>query len=235
VLAFYADESGTFSLRPAGQPWVVLLAVGLNDDHWMTIEEAMNGLKRRYFPDRAPREIEIRSHHLRMAHAYPRSENPFSRLSGETLRRFGEELYALIDVLPFEWRAAVMHKPSIAARLAIRPGAQLFTIAYLDLLRSLDRWCRSAGQPGRLFIDQRDAQLHGGVHDAIVRAHDLVRISDRPAFEHVIERPYFHDSAASNHIQLADVVAYNVLRRFRDDRPDYPYYRRIIAKQAVFE
>lgn len=235
VLAFYADESGTFSVRSGDQPWVVLLAIGFDDVHWTTIEEAFNALKRRYFPDRAPHGVEIGSHELRMAHVRPRSDNPFSSLLPEELRQFGHELYAVIDDLPFAWCASVIHKPSVVPRLAARRGGDLFIAAYVDLLRSLDGWCRYAGQPGRLFLDQREVRLHGAVHEAIIREHERLRDTEcwiPPT--RVVERPYFQDSARSNHVQLADIVAYNVLRRSRDEM-EYPYYSRIAGKRMRFD
>jgi Protein of unknown function (DUF3800) len=231
VLAFYADESGSFSLRAADQPWVVLLAIGFDDDSWTVIDEAMNDLKRAYFRGRTPREVEIRSHDLRMAHVRPRSDNVFSTLPRDLLRRFGDDLYAVIDALPFAWCASVLHKPSVVSSLSVRRGEALFTVAYLRLLQSLDGWCRAVGKPGRIFLDQRDARLHGGVHEAIIRAHDERRDNSRPGLARVVERPYFHESARSNHLQLADILAYNVLRRHRSGDTEYTYFRRIVAKE----
>ena len=234
MLAFYADESGTFSVRAGDQPWVVLLAIGFDDDHWATIDDALNDLKRQYFPERSPRDVEIKSHGLRMAHVRPRAENAFSSLSRDALRRFGEDLYSVIERLPFAWCASVLHKPSVVHRMPGAAGGDLFIRAYLDLLPSLDLWCRCAGKAGRLFVDQREARLHGSIHAGIVREHEGLREAAPARGSHVVERPYFHDSARSNHIQLADVIAYNVLRRVRDGDARYPYYRRIAAKRARF-
>jgi len=117
VLAFYADESGSFSVRDPAQPWVVLLAIGFDDDHWGTIERALNDLKRRHFPGCHPSAVED-------------------------------------------------NRPS----------------------------------------------------------------SPETSVTRVVERPYFHDSSRSNHIQLADIIAYNVLRRFRNGDPNYPYFTRILPK-----
>jgi len=232
VLAFYADESGSFSVRDRGQPWVVLLAIGFDDNDWTLIENSLNDLKRAYFPDRRPREIEIGSNDLRMAHVRPDPENPFSRISPAALREFGTDLYSIIDSLPFAWCASILHKPTAIRHFANARADDLFVVAYLELLRILDRWCVSAETMGRLFVDQRESDLHGRVHDAIIRAHDRSRDDAVPPERpRVIERPYFHDSARSNHIQLADIIAYNVLRSVRNGDPHYPYFRRVMAKK----
>jgi len=112
VLAFYADESGSFSVRDPAQPWVVLLAIGFDDDHWGTIERALNDLKRRHFPGCHPSAVEIRSNDLRRAHVTGKLGNVFSSLKPGALARFASDLYATVDTLPFEWCAAAVHKPS---------------------------------------------------------------------------------------------------------------------------
>jgi hypothetical protein len=234
VLAFYADESGSFDLHSA-QPWAVLLAIGFDDDDWVQIDRSVNDLKHVYFGKRHPHEIEIRSNDLRMAHVRPRPDNPFSLLDIEALRSFGNDLYALIDALPFAWCASVVHGPTVMGASAVRGSHDLFAASYRTLLGQLDRWCAFVGEPGRLFLDQRDPNLYGRAHRTIVTMHDDCRREGSSQPARVIERPYFHDSARSNHIQLADIIAYNVLRRFRNDDPRYPYYVRVCSKLRRFE
>jgi hypothetical protein len=211
-----------------------MLAIGFDDDHWLRIDAAVNDLKQAYFGKKRPHEVEIRSNDLRMAHAHPRPGNPFSRFDRDALRSFGHDLYALIDALPFAWCASVLHGPTAIKTESIRSSYDLFALSYRTMLRQLDRWCASAGNPGRLFLDQRDPNLHGRAHRAIIALHDECREREPPRQPHVIERPYFHDSARSSHIQLADIIAYNVLRRFRNSDPRYPYYVRIRSKLRRF-
>lgn len=49
-------------------------------------------------------------------------------------------------------------------------------------------------------------------------------------FPHIVEYPFFTRSELSNGVQLADLLAYNVYRTFRDEDPDYPYFRIILPK-----
>lgn len=234
MLAFYVDESGVFDVTGAAQPWVVMLAVGFDDRHWSVIEQAMKALKQSYFPAHDPARIEIRSNDVRTAHVHPRPANPFSSLDSATLRSFGADLYAVIDGLPVSWCAAAVHLPTAARILASRNGPVLYANSYRMLLGLLDRWCACANDTGRLFLDQRDAHLHGRVHRAIAVVHDDCRRAAPPGTACIVERPYFHDSARSNHIQIADVLAYNVMRRFRDADPHYPYFARIYSKLHRF-
>ena len=45
-----------------------------------------------------------------------------------------------------------------------------------------------------------------------------------------MEYPFFTRSELSNGVQLADLLAYNVYRAFRDEAPDYPYFRSVLPK-----
>ena len=49
-------------------------------------------------------------------------------------------------------------------------------------------------------------------------------------FPHIVEYPFFTRSELSNGVQLADLLAYNVYRAFRDEDVDYPYFRTILPK-----
>ena len=49
-------------------------------------------------------------------------------------------------------------------------------------------------------------------------------------FPHIEEYPFFTRSELSNGVQLADLLAYNVYRAYRDEAPDYPYFRSILPK-----
>jgi hypothetical protein len=229
VLAFYVDESGSFDLFNASQFWVVLLGIGFDDDHWLTIDNAVTDLKRRYFPHHPPHEVEIRSNDIRMAHVHPHDKNPFSRLSSEALRAFGSDLFETIDALPFSWAACAIHKPAVASSLGLSGVRDVYALAYVTLVDRLNRWCALDRKPGRLFIDQRDRDLHGKAEN--IALHGRHRDKSMPTNgPRVVERPYFHESARSNHIQLADIIAYNVQRRFRGNDSSYPHFVRILPK-----
>lgn len=47
-------------------------------------------------------------------------------------------------------------------------------------------------------------------------------------FNHIVEYPFFTRSELSNGVQLADLLAYNVYRAFKEENFDYPYYQLIL-------
>ena len=232
VFSFYADESGTFDLFDRNQPWVVFLAVGFNDDHWVQIDSGVRSLKLRFFPSWDVDAIEIHSADLRRANREQYPPNPFSTLPEETRARFGAELYALIRGLPVQWCASAIRKETAINRFGLRDSDELFKMAYMLLVERLHGWCAQENNVGRLFIDQQEHNLLGAVHALIEREHyDLrQRGSGWQDVSRIIERPYFHDSKRSSHTQLADILAYNVYKGLRYGNPPDDYYRWTMAK-----
>ena len=47
-------------------------------------------------------------------------------------------------------------------------------------------------------------------------------------FPAIVEYPFFTRSELSNGVQLADLLAYNVYRVFKDEDFSYPYFRRVL-------
>jgi hypothetical protein len=232
MLAFYADESGTAKLHTQS-PWYVFLAVGFDDKDWKRIEDSVVALKHRYFPGWKPHLVEIHSNDIRRARLQSYPPNPFSTLSAETLKAFTDDLYDLINRAPIEWCATVVNKPEAIRRYGIASAPELFQLAYLRLMERLHGWCKAKSTQGRLFVDQQELNLLGGAfHELVEEGH--FRLQERGTgwqrTDNIIERPYFIDSCRSHHMQLADVLAYNVYRRFQYDDPAYPFFVRTIQK-----
>jgi hypothetical protein len=232
VFSFYADESGSAKIHTQ-EPWFVFLAVGLDDRNWKQIDDSVKVLKHKYFPGWPPHKVEIHSNDIRRAKidAYP--PNPFATLDEATVKAFSDDLYALIDAAPLEWCAAAINKPGAVKRHGISSASELFKLAYVLLLERLHGWCDREGTVGRLFIDQQETNLLGGAFHELVET-DHFNLQQRgtgwQTLSNIVERPYFVDSRRSNHMQLADVLAYNVYRRCMQNAPTYPYFQRAIRK-----
>jgi hypothetical protein len=138
----------------------------------------------------------------------------------------------MLDALPFAWCGAAIHKAFACERLNVNDGHTLFSLAYRTTVEQLHSWCINGGRVGRFFVDQRERNLDGRVHRDIGKLHE--RFPDWTTHAQrvcrIVERPYFQDSRRSHHLQLADIIAYNVLRRFRENDPTYPYFVRVLPK-----
>jgi hypothetical protein len=237
VLSFYADESGSMG-RGQGD-LVALLAIGFHDDNWTLLKDSTNSLKRRYFPNWNLDDIEIKSVYLRRSSQTDQTwpPNAFATLDARQMARFGHELYELIDAAPFEWAAAACSKTHLRNHYGITKPRDVFFRMYTRLLERLHGWADCENTYGRLFLDQQHQGLVNTRHDEIIAQHRTLLQQGTPlqSVDRIIEQPFFMESDSSVHIQLADVLAYNVLRQVRDgfERP-YRFYQRILPKCRGF-
>ena len=233
MLSFYADESGSIG-RGQGD-WVALLAIGFHDDQWKPLKDAIDALKRRFFPNWDLDSVELKSVYLRRWNQPDQSwpPNAFSTLDAAAVARFGEALYALIDEAPFEWAAVAFSKAHLLHHYGITQSRDVFFRLYMYLLERLHGWANREGTYGRVFLDQQHQGLVNARHGEIVEEHRMLLRQGTPfqPVDRIIEQPFFMESDTSVHIQLADVLAYNVLRQVRDGfATPYPYYTRILPK-----
>ena len=77
------------------------------------------------------------------------------------------------------------------------------------------------------LVDDTNIQLNRFI--AMEHAALLRRGNPNMFFPHIVEYPFFTRSELSNGVQLADLLAYNVYRAFRDEDPNYPYFRSILS------
>lgn len=232
MFSFYADESGTAKIHTTSD-WFVFLAVGLNDDNWSAMEDAVNALKRKYFPGWAMHKVEIHSNDIRRAKIQSYPPNPFATLDEATLKSFTDDLYAVIDNAPLRWCAAAINKPDAIRKHGIASASELFKLAYVLLVERLHGWCEQSNTTGRLFIDQQETNLLGGAYHDIMEV-DHFKLQERGTGwlvpDRIIERPYFIDSCRSNHMQLADILAHNVYHRLAYNDQTYSFFQKTMRK-----
>ena len=215
--------------------WVALLAIGFHDDNWKPLGDSIDALKRRYFQNWNLNQVEIKSVYLRRWNQPDQTwpPNAFTTLDAEQMERFGRELYELIDAAPFEWSAVAYSKTYLLGHYGIAKPRDVFFRLYMYLLERLHDWASLEGTYGRLFLDQQHQGLVNTRHDEIIAQHRtlLQEGTPRQAVDRIIEQPFFMESDNSVHVQLADVLAYNVVRQARDgfENP-YPFYQRILPK-----
>ena len=75
------------------------------------------------------------------------------------------------------------------------------------------------------LVEDTNIQLNRFI--AMEHAALLRRGNPNMFFPHIVEYPFFTRSELSNGVQLADLLAYNVYRVFRDEDPEYPYFQSI--------
>ena len=104
----------------------------------------------------------------------------------------------------------------------------LHTTAYEFLLERIQHYMREYHPKHRALVvmDDTSRQLNRVV---AMRHASLQRVGNQNMkFPAIVEYPFFTRSELSNGVQLADLLAYNVYRVFRNEDFSYPYFRRVL-------
>lgn len=205
----YADESG--SITDAGQKYFVLagLSVFERDPHW--IEQKLNKIAARFEPDQ-PQAIEL--------HGSP------MRTGKSGWRRFSlvDREQAILDAL----RVGVAEKYpqvrlfAVVLKKANFSGKNIAQVAFEQLSSRFDHYLRRLHlqqntHRGLILFDKSSTEqrIQTLAQEFKYSGHSYGRIRN------YAEVPVFIDSHASRLIQLADLVAYAIYRKYEHDEDSY--------------
>ena len=237
---FYIDESGSRdpSAGTADQPKdhiYVLLAVGLYERQWRPFESDISRLKLElaHFLRRDGNghfdlaDCEIKSSWLR--HAPTRSQNsPFlAALHPDDMSRLVDAYYDQLNTRNAVVIASVIDKRELRANAT---HEYMHRWAYELLLERIEHFMRQYHRRHLALIVMDDTNIQLNQFIALEHAKLLRRGNPNMQFPHIVEYPFFTRSELSNGVQLADLLAYNVYRAFRDEDLDYPYFRIVLPK-----
>jgi len=232
---FYFDESGTTRVKELRQdPWFFLGAVGFHSRSWHEIDDAITDLKRRYFPELNPWDVEIRSTLIR-AYGTDRAKWPWTWLNRQQIESFVEEFYGFYDAFNITLffcgidQLAHRQRHSGAGWAALRtrhPYEYAFTI----ILERIDHFlaAQNEGRIGLLFLDE-----FKGAQRLVQSRYVWYRQRGtwvKREIRNVVEPPSFLNSKYSQMISLADIAVYNPYHAYRYRKPDYPFLERIVPR-----
>ena len=100
--------------------------------------------------------------------------------------------------------------------------------AYEFLLERIQHYMRELHPKHQalMVMDDTSKQLNRSV--AMQHARMQRRGNQNMFFPNIVEYPFFTRSELSNGVQLADLLAYNVFRAFRDEDLEYPYFKMLL-------
>lgn len=234
---FYIDESGNRDPLPgtANQPKdhiYVLLAVGLYERQWRPFELEISRLKLElaHFLDREGQgrfglaDCEIKSSWLRHAPSRHRHSPFLAALHPDDMSRLVDAYYHQLDARNAVVLASVIDKRELRAGTT---HEVMHRWAYELLLEQIEHFMRQYHHKHLALIVVDDTNIQLNRFLAMEHAALLRRGNPNMFFPHIVEYPFFSRSELSNGVQLADLLAYNVYRVFRDEDPQYPYFQSI--------
>ncbi|HVA50200.1 MAG TPA: DUF3800 domain-containing protein [Pirellulales bacterium] len=242
---FYVDESG--SLDPAaigrradGSTFAkdhlyVLAAVSLFERRWHGFEQTLNRRKRelceihRHTNPATPRlelaDCELKSTWTRIPKE--RAQRPFlANLTDGELTQLVELFYRQLDHHNMNIFAVVVDKRHLHGYM---DAGRMHRKAWELLLELIQKFLATEHpkHQGVILTDDISRQRNRSL--AMKHAYfQSEGTSKGTRLTHIAEMPLFVRSELSNGVQLADLVAYNIYRCFRDQNPAYPFFARIV-------
>ncbi len=172
-------------------------------------------------------DCEIKSSWLRHAPSRARHSPFLAALHPDDMSRLVDAYYNQLDSRNAVVIASVIDKRQLRADTT---HEVMHRWAYELLLERIEHFMRQYHRRHQALIVMDDTSIQLNQFIAMEHAALLRRGNPNMQFPHIVEYPFFTRSELSNGVQLADLLAYNVYRRFRDDNPDYPYFRIVLPK-----
>lgn len=237
---FYFDESGSRdpSVGTAEKPkdhLYVLLAVGLWEGQWRKFDhnialvklELADYLRRQGKGTFDLADCEIKSNWLR--NPKERAErSPFlNALDAADRERLVAAYFDQLEPRRAVVMAAVIDKRHLRDHVT---HETLHKKAYEFLLERIQHYMREFHPKHNALVvmDDTSKQLNRAV--AMKHAFFQRAGNQNVKFTQIVEYPFFTASELSNGVQLADLLAYNVYRAFKDENLNYPYFEMLIPR-----
>src|SRR5665213_877823 len=235
---FYFDESGSRdpSVGTPEKPkdhLYVLLCVGLFERQWRPFERAITNVKLELADylwrggkgrfDLA--SCEVKSNWLRHPGEREKKSPFLHALDTADRERLVAAYFAQVAERNTVIMAAVIDKRHLHEHMT---DETLHKKAYEFLLERIDHYMAEYHPKHQALIvmDDTSRQLNQAVpmkHAFFQRAGN-----QNTRFGHIVEYPFFTRSELSNGVQLADLLAYNVYRAFKDEDLGYPYFNMLL-------
>ncbi len=213
----------------------MLLAVDMHERQWRPFDLEVSRIKLElaHFLRRDRRgsfglaDCEIKSTWLRHAPTRNRHSPFLAALEPDDMGRLVDAYYAQLDDSNTVVLAAVIDKRELYADTT---HETLHRRAYEFVLERIEHYMREyrPRQQALVVMDDTSVQLNR----SIAMQHAAFQRHGNPnmQFPRIVEYPFFTRSELSNGVQLADLLAYNVYRAFRDENLDYPYFRESLPR-----
>ena len=235
---FYFDESGNRD-PSTGRPTnpkdhlYVLLAVGMYERQWRPFESAISNLKLRFINslrssngnDFDLADCEVKSNWVRIPEAREKKSPFLHALTTDNLKCLTDTFFQQVSERNMVIVATVIDKRYLHDHIT---HETLHKKAYEFVLERIQNYMHEHHRKHQALIvmDDTSKQLNRAV--AMKHAFFQRAGNQNMKFKNIVEYPFFTRSELSNGVQLADLLAYNIYRAFKDENIDYPYFVSIL-------
>ena len=235
---FYFDESGSRdpssgTKQSPKDHLYVLLAVGMFERQWRPFERDITLLKNELsdylYRDGKGRfelaDCEVKSNWIRNPNERKKRSIFLHSLSAEDMQRLTDTFFRQVSERSTVIIATVIDKRCL---LPYMTHETLHKKAYEFVLERIQHYMREYHRKHLALVVMDDTSKQ--LNRAVAMKHSFFQMSGNQnmSFPAIVEYPFFTRSELSNGVQLADLLAYNVYRAFRDEDPNYPFFARMI-------
>ncbi|MBU4272107.1 MAG: DUF3800 domain-containing protein [Planctomycetes bacterium] len=249
---FYVDESGNLDPTVSGERAdgtsftkdhiYVLAAVSLYERRWHGFDKLLNRKKWElidiiYHAKLLPSKLELADCEIKSTWTRipkERAKRPFlANLTDTELRQLVDLYYHQLAHHYMRVFGVVVDKRHLHGWM---DSAKMHRKAWELLLERIEAFLREEHpkHQGVLITDDISKERNR----SLAMKHAYIQSEGTAAgtwLSHIAEMPLFVRSELSNGVQLADLLAYNVYRCFRDENPDYPFFLQTLPHIWVSE
>jgi len=234
VYLFYVDESGNLDTSNTSQWLYTLTAVGIFEHNWRKFYIPLTDRKRQLMSQIFQRDgrqlhlhqCEVKSTWLRIPKRRA-AESPFLHsLTIEEMTDLAELYYDQMESVHAVCMSVAIDKRELHAHF---DQSRLHLKAWELLCERVENFMREYHPKHRavLLVDdvspQENASL-AGEHAYFLEQQTSANLSIR----RIIEMPLFVRSELSEGVQLADLCAYTIYHSISYNKPDYPFFTRLL-------
>ena len=170
-------------------------------------------------------DCEVKSNWVRIPAERAKRSSFLDGLHPKDLTRLAEAYYGQVIERKTVIMATVIDKRYLRDYMN---DEQLHKKAYELLLERIQHYMREyhAKHQALIVMDDTSTQLNRAV--AMKHAFFQRAGNRNMGFPSIVEYPFFTRSELSNGVQLADLLAYDVYRAFREENFEYPYFKRLL-------
>ncbi len=224
---FYIDESGEIGYN-SGTKYFVFNALGIDSKEWRIINNKVNHLKFCIFNSSNAPILEVKSNWIRQPQE--RIKHPhLANLSKEGLKELSLGLMEVICSNNCTLISIVVNKDSLLRYYGLnKPEPNVFAIQYLLEKIALYMQYNQKERQAIVVMDK----CSDSIEKMLNKTHTLQAPNGYSWTNNksIIENLMFVDSQYNNFIQLTDLCSYIINRAFRDDNPDYEFFRMLLPK-----
>ena len=229
MFLFYIDESGEIAYN-SGSKYFVFNALGINANDWKAINHKVNELKTAVFKTNSAPILEVKSNWIR----FPKEREKHKYLANLSKDELIQLSCGLMDIIVNNnctLISTVINKDSLLRHYGInKPEPNIFAIQYLLEKISLYMAYNHPDEQAIVIMDK----CSDSIEKMLNRTHTL-QVEEGYSWKgikNIIENIMFVDSQYNNFVQLTDLCAYNVNRAFKDDNPEYLFFKMLLPKFA---